>query len=122
MVLANSIVGLQEDISNIKGNIMTKLEELPEALKQTMLENFQIEGTVPITRHEMQEMMRSSIDDLKSTIETSIQSIAVRNQETVSPIVAGGIENRAQERHEYARFRWVNGSYHPVPEQFDLPV
>jgi hypothetical protein len=50
----------------MKEGIIAKLEQLPEALKQSMLENFQIEGTVPITRHEMQEMMRSSIDDLKN--------------------------------------------------------
>ena len=71
LVLAHSIVGLQEDIGLIKESIVAKLEQLPEALKQTMLQNFQIEGTVPITRHEMQEMMRLSISDLKTTIENT---------------------------------------------------
>ena len=55
----------------IKERIVAKLEQLPEVLKQTVLQNFQIEGTVPITRHEMQEMMRLSISDLKTTIEMS---------------------------------------------------
>ena len=40
LVLAHSIVGLQEDVGLIKDCIVAKLEQLPEALKQTMLQNF----------------------------------------------------------------------------------
>jgi hypothetical protein len=82
LVLANSIVQLQQDMRVMREGIIAKLEQLPEALKQSMLENFQIEGTVPITRHEMEEMMRSSIDDLKKIIENSLQSIALRSTTT----------------------------------------
>jgi hypothetical protein len=88
LVLANSIVDLQKDLAVLKVDIVSKLEQLPEALKQSMLENFQIEGTVPITRHEMQEMMRLSIDDLKKTIENSLNSIALRNSSTVNVVNA----------------------------------
>jgi hypothetical protein len=66
----------------MKEDIIDKLELLPEALKQSMLENFQIEGTVPITRHEMQEMMRSYLDDLKNSIENSMNFIASRTAPT----------------------------------------
>ena len=121
LVLAHSIVGLQEDVGLIKDCIVAKLEQLPEALKQTMLQNFQIEGTVPITRHEMQEMMRLSISDLKTTIETSLQSIAQRG--AVPPLVTGVIENRAQapEGFQYAQWNW-GGRNHPVPQGFEIPV
>jgi hypothetical protein len=78
LVLANSVAKLQREMVCMKEDIIDKLEHLPEALKQSMLENFQIEGTVPITRHEMQEMMRLSIDDLKNSIENSLNSIASR--------------------------------------------
>jgi hypothetical protein len=57
LVLANSVAKLQRKMVCMKEDIIDKLEHLPEALKQSMLEDFQIEGTVPITRHEMQEMM-----------------------------------------------------------------
>ena len=63
--LANSIVDLRHDICVIKEEIIAKLEQLPDALKSSMLENFQIEGTVPITRHEMHDMMKGSVDELK---------------------------------------------------------
>jgi hypothetical protein len=55
VVLANSIVHFQHDMGVMREEIIAKLEQLPEAL------NFQIEGTVPITRNEMDDMMRSSI-------------------------------------------------------------
>ena len=121
LVLAHSIVGLQEDLCLIKESIVEKLEQLPEALKQTMLQNFQIEGTIPITRHEMQEMMRLSISDLKTTIETSLQSIAQRG--ALPPLFTGVIENRAQaqEGFQYAQWNW-GGRNHPVPQGFDIPV
>ena len=121
LVLAHSIVGLQEDIGLIKESIVAKLEQLPEALKQAMLQNFQIEGTVPITRHAMQEMMRLSISDLKTTIETSLQSIAQRG--ALQPLVTGVIENRAQapEGFQYSQWNW-GGRNHPVPQGFEIPV
>jgi uncharacterized Zn finger protein len=119
-VLANSIVQLQQDMGVMKEGIIAKLEQLPEALKESMLENFQIEGTVPITRHEMQEMMRSSIDDLKKTIENSLQSIASRSIPTalINKAPTAGHENDVT---HYATWNW-GCRLHPVPEHFEFPV
>lgn len=100
--------------------IVSKLEQLPEALKQSMLENFQVEGTVPITRHEMQEMMRSSIGELQKTIENSLNSIASRSIPTATYVnapIAGHVNNVAH----YTTWNW-KGRLHPVPEDFEFPV
>ena len=120
LVLANSIVDLQKDLAVLKDDIVSKLEQLPEALKQSMLENFQIEGTVPITRHEMQEMMRLSIDDLKKTIENSLNSIALRNSSTVN-VVNASMPDQVHDVTHYTTWNW-NGRLHPVPENFEFPV
>jgi integrase len=120
LVLANSIVQLQQDMGVMRECIIAKLEQLPEALKQSMLENFQIEGTVPITRHEMQEMMRSSIDDLKRTIENSLQTIASRSIPTAL-IANAPIAGNENDVTFYASFKW-GGDHHPVPEHFEFPV
>lgn len=123
LILANSIVDLRHDMGNMKEEIISKLEQLPEALKHTMLENFQIEGTVPITRHEMQDMMKSSIDDLKRTIETSLQSLATRGEEDAPGRTAGaqGRSAIANEAIDYTLWNW-KGKFHPVPEGFEFPV
>ena len=123
LILANSIVDLRHDIGTMKEEIIEKLEQLPDALKHSMLENFQIEGTVPITRHEMQDMMKSSIDDLKRTFETSLNCLANRGQ-GVAEVATPGAQARppvANEINNYTLWNW-NGRLHPVPEGFEFPV
>jgi hypothetical protein len=112
LVLASSIVQLQQDMGVMREGKIAKLEQLPEALKQSMLENFQIEGTVPSTRHEMQ--------DLKKTIENSLQSIASRSIPTalITHAPTAGHENDV---NHYATWNW-GGRLHPVPEHFEFPV
>jgi hypothetical protein len=126
LVLANSIVHLEEDIGVMREVIITKLEQLPEALKQSMLENFQIDGTVPITRHEMHDMMRLSIDDLKKSIETSLNSLVLRGGDStsgtpVNALVDGGNILQVPDMTHYTTWCW-NGDIHPVPEHLEFPV
>ena len=42
LVIANRIVDLQKDMDSMKDQIIKKLAQLPEALKQAMLENFRL--------------------------------------------------------------------------------
>ena len=124
LVIANRIVDLQKDMESMKDQIISKLEQLPAALKQSMLENFQIDGTVPITRHEMHEMMKTSIDDLKNTIETSLRTLSVRDNSASSvPVIAGVTDeiDRVRGIVSYTSWTW-NGLIHPVPENFEFPV
>jgi hypothetical protein len=112
--------GVLVRLKDMRLEIVSKLEQLPEALKQSMLENFQVEGTVPITRHEMQEMMRSSIGELQRTIENSLNSIASRSIPTATYVnapIAGHVNNVAH----YTTWNW-KGRLHPVPEDFEFPV
>jgi hypothetical protein len=57
LVLASSI-GIQDDMETMKEDIISKLDQLLGALKYAMLDNFTIQGTVPITRNKMHDMMR----------------------------------------------------------------
>jgi hypothetical protein len=120
LVLANSVAKLQRKMVCMKEDIIDKLEHLPEALKQSMLEDFQIEGTVPITRHEMQEMMRLSKDDLKNSIENSLNSIASRTI-PLALIANTPIAGHENDVTTYATWTW-GGELHPVPEHFEFPV
>ena len=87
----------------MKEEIILKLEQLPESLKHSMLENFQIDGTVPITRHEMQDMMKTSIDDLKTSIEASLRSLS-RGEKDASTPTAAGIEDPIDQVHVIAHY------------------
>ena len=123
LVIANRLVDLQSDLLSMKEQIIHKLEQLPETLKHCMLENFQIDGTVPITRHEMQDMMKASIDDLKCTIETSMRSMSSRDNDASVPVSAGMTvsNNQVSDIANYTSWTW-GGQIHPVPEGFNFPV
>jgi hypothetical protein len=70
LVLANQIVDMQKGMDVIRGEVISKLDGLPEALKQSMLQNFNINGTVPITHLQVVEMM----EKLQSSIQTTIRT------------------------------------------------
>jgi hypothetical protein len=76
LVLANRIVDMQKGMDLIREEVITKLDGLPEALKQSMLQNFNINGTVPITHLQVVEMM----EKLQLSNETTIQSALLQNQ------------------------------------------
>ena len=124
LIVANSVAGLPEELREemgvMKDTVVTKLVQLPEALKHTMLDNFQVEGTVPITRQEMQDMMRSTIGDLKTSIETSLQAITLRSQVATAPSITEAA-NGMQDNIHYATWQW-EGRSHPVPQDFKFPV
>lgn len=123
LVIANRILDLQQGMESMRDQIVAKLDEPPEALKQSILENFQIDGTVPITRHEMHEMMKTSIDDLKSTIESSLRNLPQREKDTSTPSISGMTDsvNRIRDIASYTSWSW-NGHIHPVPENYEFPV
>ena len=124
LIVANSVAGLREELREemcvMKDTVVTKLVQLPEALKHTMLDNFQVEGTVPITRQEMQDMMMSTIGDLKTSIETSLQAITLRSQVPTAPSITEALANGVHDNH-YATWQW-GGRFHPVPQDFKFPV
>ena len=98
LVIANRLVDLQNDLFTMKKQFILKLEQLPEALKHSMLENFQINGTVPITHYEMQNMMKTSIDDLKTTIETFLRSLTLRDQGSSATVATAVVASPHQVR------------------------
>ena len=64
----------------IREEVISKLDGLPEALKQSMLQNVTINGTVPITHLQVVEMM----EKLQSSIQTTIQAALIQNQSIVT--------------------------------------
>ena len=86
LVFANKMVDMQRDMCDMKDQIIAKLEQLPEAMKHSLLANFQINGTVPITRNEMQEVISTSIDSLRGSIESSFQLLSHRNENPLVPV------------------------------------
>lgn len=121
LVLANRIVDMQRGMDSIREVVISKLDALPEALKQSMLQNFQIDGTVPITHLQVVEMMES----LRVSIQSTVQSPLLQNQashpaasDAESPISNG--TRTLSTITTYNTWTW-NSRIHPVPMEFRFP-
>ena len=53
ILLANEIAKIRGDMEEQKITIIEKLEELPKKIKDMMLENFQVNGAIPITQEQV---------------------------------------------------------------------
>lgn len=120
LVLANRIFEMQGELVVMKETIIGKLDALPEALKQCMLQNFQVNGTIPITHLQVVEMMAG----LQSSIQSSIQAVFAQSQAGPSATVVvspRGTGRGSQVKNaSYTTWTW-NSRIHPVPQNFRFP-
>ena len=115
ILLANEFVALRGEVRNMKDELIQKLEEVPEHVKLTMLENFRVDGTVPITMPQVQSMMA----ELQATIMTAIAEQGASNRavllQTVAATAVAPPTNTG-----FVPFHW-NEMYHAVPITFRFP-
>lgn len=121
LVIANSIVGIQRELDEFRLDVITKLEHLPEALKQCMLQNFHVDGTIPITHVQVVDMLT----DLKSSLETSFVSAIRRDRELypAAPVTSTAVDTiggHASATGNHRTWSW-KGRFHPVAQDFRFP-
>jgi hypothetical protein len=117
LVLANQIVDMQKGMDVIRGEVISKLDGLPEALKRSMLQNFNINGTVPITHLQVVEMM----EKLQSSIQTTIQAALIQNQ-SIATTEPTDMSSTGSETEIPSYRTWTWGSkIHPIPKGFRFP-
>lgn len=95
--------------------MISRLDRLPEEIKLVMLENFQINGALPITHSQIVSMMNdfkiSIVDAIRS--DTSIRADGTVNNSINNHIITNNNDN-------YATWTW-GGKIHPVPDNFQFP-
>jgi hypothetical protein len=119
LVLANRMTDMQNGVDVLRNEIKSKLDDLPEALKQSMLQNFQVGGTVPITHLQVVDMLTN----LQASINASIHE-AIRAENTPVALAAIHVETSLNgERSDVGNYRsWTwNSRIHPVPQDFRFP-
>jgi hypothetical protein len=118
IMLANEVTMLKAEMSQLRMHLLSKLDQLPEDLKSCMLENFQINGTVPITHAQVVTMMT----DLQATILQALQS--TRNTSLDTSLTNNNLERRALVGdgviEGYNTWSW-GGRIHFVPQDFRFP-
>ena len=112
LVLANRIEEMQTGVNDLRIEIITRLEKLPEDLKASLLENFRVEGVLPVTQLQIADMM----NDLKISLLAAMQ-----HPPAPPPEPDVGIERaRSEDVTGYSLWNWKS-RFHPVPEDFTFP-
>jgi hypothetical protein len=114
ILLANELAKLDAKVEVMKVEMMVKLEALPDQVKDTMLTKFQINGAIPITPTQIQNML----SEFKTTILAAIQSTHLSQQQQQANDLAQSATNC-----ERSIQTWLwKGRFHPVPQDFVFPT
>jgi hypothetical protein len=124
ILLANEIVKLRGEVSYLKVEILTCLEQLPEKIKQSMLNNFEINGTVPITHSQVVDMLSGLQDKIVSVIhhnseQTNSRIAEIRTISSNNNNASNGSININNSNSQ--AFSW-NNRWHIVPITFRFPL
>jgi len=100
---------------DMKEAIMEKLERVPENVKTCVLENFRVDGTVPITATQVHELMQS----VQASVLAAITEQGARHQAALAAVrtEAAPVPVSGQ---SFQPWSW-GGRFHPVPEDFRFP-
>lgn len=119
VLIANEMVKLQAEMEAIRIEVMGKIDEMPEKVKATLLENFTVHGVVPITQNQvtsmisnLQETLLEAVRQQSIALSTSISEVAeARRDNSVGIVPSDGT---------YKTFAW-GGRYNFVPQGFQFP-
>jgi len=110
--LSSDIESLKNRMTSFEGSMTIKIDDLPQKLKDVMFENLQINGAIPITASQVQDM----INDLRNTLQSSISN-AVNNQRNTEN---NNENNNMVSSTNSTTWAW-KGRFHPVPEGYRFP-
>ena len=108
ILLANELAAVKCELQDLRSVLLCKLNEVPDKVKECMLENFQVDGTVPITASQVHTMMSDMQERLVSAIleqgerhRAALQVV----QSTITPAVAPSLD--------FISYTWGEG-FHTV--------
>jgi hypothetical protein len=123
LIIGNTVVGLQNEMKEMKVQVLQKLDQLPQSLKEAMLTNFQVNGAVPLTRQDMEVMFGSSMDAITAQMEEMI-----RRYQPPNALLAPGpvppesvVAVAAAPSRSYASWTW-GGRLHPISQGSTFPM
>jgi len=106
----------RQKVGSMEENIGTAIDNLPEKLKQTILDNFQVDGAIPITSSQIHDMFNNFRDDMVRAIAANgeAQNRNRNDDGDRNPNLGGDMGG-------YRMWMW-GGRLHPCPEDFEFPI
>jgi hypothetical protein len=116
ILLANELAATKGELETVRTTILQKLDEVPDRVKESMLENFQVDGAVPITVSQVTSMM----SEMQQRLVYAIVEQGAR-QHTALVQVQSSLQPAAPPTHtDFTTYTWGEG-LHTVPEFFRFP-
>jgi hypothetical protein len=117
LTLLGAIAKLEDALLRLERHITDTCSVIPNQVKELILQNFQFEGTLPITRTDFEnfrtEMTRVITDAL-------LQHGPRRETETSGSTGGGNTIRQNNSGHEFDVYFW-GGKAHLIPESFEWP-
>lgn len=115
--LANELVATRggNEMSEMRTAILQRLEEVPDRVEAVLLENFQVEGKLPITVAQVQTMTA----EMQERLVTAILEQGAR-QHAALEVVQSSLLPNTSSNSDFLTYVWGEG-IHPVPQSFRFP-
>ncbi len=124
VLLANEMVKTRRDLNDFKTIVIERFERIPEEVKQVMLDNFRIDGIVPLTPSQIHSMFSDMEARFVATITAHNEILQQSWSRHSTSDVRSGTRTASGDNSAndglYATFQW-GGRFHPVPEDFSFP-
>ncbi len=121
IVIARNVKQLSERVDELESGCKRRheetidmlREELPKRLKDDLLQNFAINGAVPVTMDAMREMIDSRFSQMEALLRSGTGTQA-------APVPAGAPGQATVPAQTFSTWTW-GGRIHMVPEGFAMP-
>jgi len=129
IVIANQLIKVETRLKLVEEELLTRITQLPQELKRTILDNFVVDGAVPLTRSDVELIVSNIMEESNAKLLAAVQTIANSGRsggtgDAQSMSTTQAVQNEQwdgeNDRHTYALFSW-RGRHHPVPEGYDFP-
>lgn len=112
LVVANQVSEIIKTIDVMKDNFQNILDKLPQIVVDKILDKFVINGTIPVTRQDIIEILRDTLPAYLSNFNPNNNNANTSNNNS----------NDQEQEAEFQWFTWSNGTMHCVPEDFRFPT
>ena len=80
VVLQNGFKAMEVALNTKIDNMEKKIDEIPEKVKQSILDNFQVNGTVPITHSQIVDMFNTFQQNVLNMIQSNNSNAQQQNE------------------------------------------
>lgn len=117
ILLSNELVKVKCELSLLKESISKRFDILPDQIKQTLLQHFQINGAIPITRDDISNMLETFQETIMRSFNNSILTNNSNNNTNTNRSNYNNITPFANSYNTWT----YGGKIHPVPPSFKYP-